>query len=100
MSAQFFQSPVQLPRIEVLRRAAEQVAPGGLLLVVGHAAAPPWATHAPDPALMPTAATVLADLALGKSWQVVRADDVLRPATGPGGQEAELLDSVVLARRH
>lgn len=99
VSAQFFQSPVELPRIEVLRRAAEQVAPGGLLLVVGHAAPPPWATHSPDPALMPTAATVLADLALGEGWQVVQADDVLRPATGPDGQEAELLDSIVLARR-
>lgn len=99
VSAQFFQSPVELPRMEVLRRAAGQLAPGGLLLVVGHAAPPPWATHSPDPALMPTAATVLAGLALDEAWQAVRADDVRRPATGPDGQAAELLDSVVLLRR-
>lgn len=35
VSAQFLQSPVALPRSEVLRRAAAEVAAGGTLLVVG-----------------------------------------------------------------
>ena len=100
VSAQFFQSPVTLPRVEVLRRAAAELAPDGRLLVVGHAAPPPWATHSPDPALMPSADAVLSDLALGPEWEVLVAADVLRPATGPDGQAAELLDSVVLLRRH
>jgi SAM-dependent methyltransferase len=99
VSAQFFQSPVELPREQVLRAAAAEIASGGLLLVVGHAAPPPWATHEPDPALMPPAALVLEALALGDQWDVVRAEDVLRDATGPDGQQAELLDSVVLLRR-
>ena len=99
VSAQFFQSPVELPREQVLRAAAAEIAPGGLLLVVGHAAPPPWATHQHDPALMPPAAEVLASLALTDGWDVVRADDLLREATGPDGQQAELLDSVVLLRR-
>lgn len=99
VSAQFLQSPVAFPRMQVLRRAAEQVASGGLLLVVGHAAPPPWSTHRVDPALMPSAATVEADLALGEGWQVLKAEDVVRQATGPDHEHGELLDSVVLARR-
>lgn len=99
VSAQFLHSPVELPREQVLRAAADEVAPGGLLLVVGHAAPPPWATHQPDPALMPKAAQVLDSLALGDGWEVVRAEDVLRDATGPDGQAVELLDSVVSLRR-
>lgn len=100
VSAQFLQSPVPLARIDVLRRAARRVAPGGLLLVVGHASGPPWSTHQPDPALMPSAGTVLDDLALeAGTWEVLEARDVGRTATGPDGQVGELLDSVVLVRR-
>jgi SAM-dependent methyltransferase len=99
VSAQFLQSPVTLPRVEVLRRGAGEVARGGVLLVVGHASAPPWSTHQPDPALMPPAAEVLRQLALDDDWEVLEADDVPREATGPDGRSAELLDSVVLARR-
>jgi SAM-dependent methyltransferase len=99
VSAQFLQSPVALPRVEVLRRGAGEVAHGGILLVVGHASAPPWSTHQPDPALMPPAAEVLRQLALDDDWEVLEADDVPRVATGPDGRSAELLDSVVLARR-
>lgn len=99
VSALFFQSPVALPRAEVLRRAAAQVATGGALLVVGHAAPPPWSQHQPDPALMPPAAAVLADLALDDAWEVLEARDVVREAVGPDHQHGELVDSVVHARR-
>jgi SAM-dependent methyltransferase len=99
-SALFLQSPVVLPRIEVLRRAAAEVAPGGVLLVVGHAAPPPWSEHQPDPALMPSADEVFAQLALPEAeWEAVRVEDVARPASGPDGQTAELVDAVVLLRR-
>ncbi|MCB0912288.1 MAG: class I SAM-dependent methyltransferase, partial [Propionibacteriaceae bacterium] len=43
VSAFFLQSPMELPRGEVLSRAAAAVAPGGHVLVVSHAAPPPWA---------------------------------------------------------
>lgn len=99
VSAQFLQSPVTLPRAEVLRRAAAQVVPGGRLLVVGHASPPPWSEHRPDPALMPSAAAVLVELGLGEQWEVLEARDVERTAVGPDGQTGELLDSVVLAGR-
>jgi SAM-dependent methyltransferase len=99
VSAQFLHSPVTLARAEVLRRAAAQVAPGGALLVVGHAAPPPWSRHAPDPAMMPSAATVLLELGFDDEWEVLEAEQVLRAASGPDGEQAELLDSVVFARR-
>jgi SAM-dependent methyltransferase len=43
VSAQFLHSPIEMPRGEILRRAAAAVAPGGSLLVVGHFGAPPGA---------------------------------------------------------
>ena len=42
VTASFLQSPVDLPRAEVLRRAAGWVIPRGHLLIVTHAAMPPW----------------------------------------------------------
>jgi SAM-dependent methyltransferase len=42
VSAQFLQTPLEFPRREVLAAAARAVAPGGLLLIVSHATAPPW----------------------------------------------------------
>jgi 2-polyprenyl-3-methyl-5-hydroxy-6-metoxy-1,4-benzoquinol methylase len=81
VSAQFLQSPVALPRIEILRLAAAEVARGGALL-------------------MPTAAEVVAQLSLPEvAWDAVRAEEVVRVATGPDGQPAELVDTVVLLRR-
>lgn len=43
--AEFLHSPVELARHEILRRAADAVAPGGTLVVVSHAEFPPWAQH-------------------------------------------------------
>lgn len=99
VSAQFLQSPVALARTEVLRRAAALVAPAGVLLVVGHAAGPPGSHHQPDPALMPSADTVLHELELDDGWEVLESQDVVRVATGPDCERVEFLDSVVLARR-
>lgn len=99
VSAQFLQSPVPFARADVLQRAAAEVGRGGLLLVVGHAAGPPWSPHQPDPALMPDAEAVLVELGLDAGWEVIEARDVGRTAAGPDGQVGELLDSVVLARR-
>ncbi len=100
VSACFLHSPVELPRAEVLRRAAGAVAPGGHLLVVAHAEAPPWAedyghVHAPiDPD------QERADLALDPgAWDVVVGHIGSRQAVGPDGQEATLRDSVLLVRR-
>lgn len=46
VSAQFLHSPIEMPRGEILRRAAAAVAPGGSLLVVGHFGTTPGAASA------------------------------------------------------
>ncbi|HEY5882577.1 MAG TPA: methyltransferase domain-containing protein [Nakamurella sp.] len=101
VSACFLQSPLAFGREEVLRRAAGLVRPGGHLLSVAHAAAPPWSGMADDPTMVfPTPAGDLAALAVGDDWAVLIAQVRTRPATGPDGQQATLDDSVVLVRRH
>ncbi|TDD60239.1 SAM-dependent methyltransferase, partial [Actinomadura rubrisoli] len=42
VSAQFLHSPAGPPREPILRAAAAAVAPGGVLLIAGHAGPPPW----------------------------------------------------------
>lgn len=99
VSAQFLQSPVELPRAHVLRRAAGTVAVGGLLLVVEHAAAPPWAPPGTGP-LFPTPQDTYAALELpSQAWEVLRVETVARQAAGPDGQPGDLLDGVVAVRR-
>ncbi len=98
VSAQYLHSPdPDFPRTALLRRAAEAVAPGGTLLVVGHGRLAPWSW---DPSLrMPSAAEVLEALALDESWEVVRCESPERTATGPEGQAATITDEIVQARR-
>ncbi|NKX49398.1 class I SAM-dependent methyltransferase [Arthrobacter deserti] len=98
LSAQFLHSPVEFAREAVLRTAAGAVAPGGTLLVVGHASFPPWSRH-PAPAL-PRPAELAAPLGLAADlWQLEAVESPGREATGPDGQRAVLTDSVLAARR-
>ncbi len=99
VSAQFLQSPVELARDAVLRRATAAVAPGGLLLVVEHGAMPPWGEghgHHVFPTVDETFAVL--DLAPG-AWEVERLGAPERVATGPDGHEHVLVDNVVAVRR-
>lgn len=101
VTASFFQSTVELPRGDILRRVAGRVAPGGHLLLISHAAPPPWATghdaHGDHPFRTP--AEDVADLALDPdAWDVVVAETRTREATGHDGQPATLDDTVVLVR--
>lgn len=99
VSAQFLHSPVELDRVELLRRAAVAVAPGGSLLIVDHAAAPPWASRLHDHEF-PGAESVAGDLGLdGSCWERVEVGPVRRSAVGPDGREAELTDNVIWVRR-
>lgn len=100
VTASFFQSKIGLDREGVIRRAAAALASGGSIVLLSHAAPPPWATslkehahHAP----MPTADSERAILAGVPSLRVDRADVVLRAATGPNGEQAELEDLLVVA---
>lgn len=101
VTASFLQSPVELPREEVLRRAARWVAPGGHVLVTAHAAAPDWALpeHVRD-VVFPTPQGDLRALDLDAAeWSVLVAEVRERDGHGPHGQTGRMLDGVVLARR-
>lgn len=93
--------PAPIPREAILRRAAEFVAPGGHLLIIAHAEAPPWA----NPTMraerrFPTPESELEALALDPAeWQVIISELRSRDATGPDGTTGVLVDSVVLAQR-
>ncbi|MGN6252981.1 MAG: SAM-dependent methyltransferase [Marmoricola sp.] len=101
VTASFLHSTVELPRTEILRRTADVIRPGGHLLVVGHAAPPPWSQHSDhhDHEWL-TASAELAELALAPgAWETVVCESREREATGPDGQAATLEDTVVLVRR-
>lgn len=103
VTASFLHSwPVLIPREEILRRATGFVAPGGYLLVVAHAAAPPWASpEMIESNRFPSPQSDLAALALApRSWTVLTAETKERAAIGPDAQPAMLLDGVVLVRRN
>jgi hypothetical protein len=74
------------------------VAPGGHLLVVAHAAMPPWANNPAHHHTFPTPDEEVAVLGLS-GWRVEIAEVRTREATGPDGQQATLEDTVVLLRR-
>ncbi|MGE5696842.1 MAG: class I SAM-dependent methyltransferase [Candidatus Sericytochromatia bacterium] len=99
VSAAFLHSTVPMDRAKLLRRAAGAVAPGGTLLIVDHAAAPPWASkiHHHE---FPSADEVLASLNLEPAqWDRVRVEVVERETVGPDGQHAVLTDNVMVLRR-
>lgn len=101
VSACFLHSPIEFPRTDVLRRAAQAVRPGGRLFILGHAEPPPWSRHrhheGPQGLLGPD--EEIAELCLDGEWTTEIAELRDREATGPDGQVATLHDSVVLLRR-
>jgi trans-aconitate methyltransferase len=110
VSACFLHSPIEFARTDVLRRIAGSIAPGGHLLVVGHAEPPPWSRYAEQEAeaeghqhghdhffLGPE--QELEALNLGEEWEPLTVELRERQATGPDGEQAVLRDSVVLMRR-
>lgn len=96
VTATYLHGPAEFPRAEVLHRAADLVAPGGLLLVIEHASVAPWMW---EHAQFPTAQESLASFDLGDGWSVERLESPRRTATGPDGQVAEVTDNVIAVRR-
>jgi SAM-dependent methyltransferase len=99
VSSAYLQAPVALGREEILRRAAGAVAPGGTLLVIGHATAPTWVENPPAHMhRMPAPGEVLAALDL-PDWAVERAEEVTLDSTSPDGRAGTRTDSLVRLRR-
>ncbi len=99
VSAQFLHSTVEMDRSAILVRAAGAVAPGGALLIVDHAAAPPWAVRMRDHEF-PTAEAVVEGLGLEPGQWAPEIGTVERTARGPDGEEATLVDNVILLSRN
>ncbi|MFC4852667.1 class I SAM-dependent methyltransferase [Actinophytocola glycyrrhizae] len=100
VSAQYFHTPFELPRAEVLRTAAHALLPGGRLVVVDHGSTAPWSWNQDPEVRYPTPNEVAAELALDPGrWLVERADMPRRDARGPGGQTATVTDNVLVIRR-
>jgi SAM-dependent methyltransferase len=102
VSAQFLHSSVAVEgeREGILARAAEAVAPGGVLLVIGHAEWPTWLRdNPPVDYRFPTNADVLATLDPDRRWVVEVDEAVERELTGPEGQHGTRADYVLRLRR-
>jgi SAM-dependent methyltransferase len=100
VTASFLHSPIEFPRTEVLRRAADFVAAGGHLFIVSHAAAPPWSRHRHEHHQFLNPDEEIAALALPEDkWDMGLAETRTREATGPDGQHATLDDVIVLLHR-
>ncbi|UJW35060.1 methyltransferase domain-containing protein [Saccharothrix sp. AJ9571] len=92
VSASFLHSPVagDGERNRILGQAArDAVAPGGVLLIIGHAGEHP--EHGP----LPTTSEVLASLALGPQWRVEADEEVSQPESKAGTR----LDNLLRLRR-
>lgn len=101
VTASFLQSPVHLPRAEVLNTAAEAVAKGGLFVVIAHATAPPWAHEAmqhQDQLMGASELSALVGLS-GDTWELEVCEEHRRGVTSPEGESAEIDDAVVVWRR-
>ena len=102
VSAQFLHSSVAAEgeREGILARAARAVAPGGRLLVVGHAGWPTWLAHNPPvDYTFPTNADVLASLDLGPEWVVEVDEAVEREVISPEHEHGTRTDVVLRLRR-
>ena len=97
--AMFLQSPIPFGRTEALRRAAQAVETGGLLLLVTHGSRAPWSWSDPE-IVFPTADAEMADLALDPTaWREVFVGSMPRTAFGPAGEQATILDTIVAIER-
>ncbi|GAA3133475.1 class I SAM-dependent methyltransferase [Planomonospora alba] len=101
VSAHFLHSPEEgMPREKILRAAASAVAPGGVLLIAGHAGPPPWDPDGYPGVRLPTAREVLEDLELPQGrWEVLRCEEYERMQTAPDGRVVTRTDNVLKVRR-
>jgi SAM-dependent methyltransferase len=102
VSAQFLHFWEEFDRDKILRRAAEAVAPGGILLIEGHMDHGPFrheGEHEGHHPHFPTPDEVIAGLALGDGWETLTATVHPREQKGPDGENHTRTDTTVKLRR-
>ncbi|SDK63312.1 Thioredoxin reductase [Nonomuraea maritima] len=104
VSAFFLHSWGDMPREKILRNAAAAVAPGGVLLIVGHVAGRPEEHghgHGHPATLLPTPHEVLASLDLPMNeWDVLRCEEYERTPETANGDLGHRKDNILELRRH
>jgi SAM-dependent methyltransferase len=99
VNVQYLHSTLDLPQDRILSAAASAVAPRGTVLVVGHAAVPPWSRHHHDH-VFPQPDEIARSLGLEDAdWDIEVCETRERATIAPNGEPAEISDSVVKARR-
>lgn len=100
VSACFLHTFGEFPRERILRTAAAAVAPGGVLLVVGHAGWPSWHEEPDLSVRFPTPEQVVAELELPEgTWEVLLAEEHERVQNQPDGRPGTRTDNAVKVRR-
>jgi len=104
VSAQFLHFWEEFDREKILRRAADAVAPGGILLIEGHLDHGPFRHqghegHEGRQPHFPTPDEVIKGLALGDDWEILTATVHPRRQKGPDGEDHTRTDSTVKLRR-
>ncbi|RCG28649.1 class I SAM-dependent methyltransferase [Sphaerisporangium album] len=100
VSAHFLHSHAELPRERILRWGAAAVAPGGVLLVAGHAGPAPWEADAHPGLTLPTPREVLEALDLPPGgWEVEVCEEYERVQDTPDGRPVARTDNVLKVRR-
>lgn len=100
VSAHFLHSPGDMPRERILRSAAHAVAPGGILLIVGHAGLPAWESQPDHEVHFSTTDEVLDFLELPEGeWEVLISAEHERIQNGPDGQPTTRTDNTLKVRR-
>ncbi|MGR4879112.1 SAM-dependent methyltransferase [Streptomyces sp. LARHCF249] len=100
VSACFLHSYGDFPRERILRTAAAAVAPGGVLLIAGHAGGPSWDPDKLAEIHFPTPEQVLAQLDLPEGgWEVLLAEAHVQALTGPDGRPGTRPDNALKVRR-
>jgi len=95
----YFHTPVDIDRDGVLRRAAELMRVGALLIVVDHASIAPW-SWSQEEHHFPTPAETYAAIGLDQDWAMVLTTARNREATGPDGTTtATVTDNIIVAQR-
>ncbi|MET4921761.1 methyltransferase domain-containing protein [Streptomyces sp. PSRA5] len=100
VSTHFLHTPGDMPREEILRAAASAVAPGGVLLIVGHSGLPSWEPVPHPEVRLPTPDEVVESLQLADGeWEVLLSEEHERIQIRPDGQPGTRTDNAVKIRR-